>query len=188
MPKVFMIDRKDFYTYVYLREDGTPYYVGKGTKTRAFVKQHGSVRPPMDTTRIHFLHNNVTENQALAFEIFWIAVYGRVDNGTGVLHNKTDGGDRGGQVPSVVTRKKMSESAKARPSNQIGRKRTLQQKENITNGVSESGKQQQLEGARLGGKWHAGKTKPKYLCPHCNRMIAANMLDRYHNDNCKSKI
>tara|TARA_R110000868_G_scaffold223992_1_gene475845 strand:- start:324 stop:788 length:465 start_codon:yes stop_codon:yes gene_type:complete len=30
-----------------------------------------------------------------------------------------------------------------------------------------------------------GRPKPKTECPHCNRMIANNMLDRYHNDNCK---
>ena len=30
-----------------------------------------------------------------------------------------------------------------------------------------------------------GIPKPKTECPHCNRMIANNMLNRYHNDNCK---
>lgn len=32
-----------------------------------------------------------------------------------------------------------------------------------------------------------GIPKPKTKCPHCERMIANNMLNRYHNDNCKEK-
>ena len=37
------------------------------------------------------------------------------------------------------------------------------------------------------GKAGLGKSKPKTLCIHCNRMIANNMINRFHNDNCKQK-
>ena len=30
-----------FYTYLWLREDGTPYYVGKGVKQRLIAEQFG---------------------------------------------------------------------------------------------------------------------------------------------------
>lgn len=81
----------------------------------------------------------------------------------------------------------MSNAAKKRPPNQTGRKRTPEQIENIRNGISEEGWAKKLEGAKKGGEWHAGKPKPKRQCPHCHKMIAANMFDRYHNDNCKLK-
>lgn len=32
-----------------------------------------------------------------------------------------------------------------------------------------------------------GQSKPKTLCPHCNKMISNNMIKRYHLDNCKHK-
>jgi hypothetical protein len=42
-----------------------------------------------------------------------IAVFGRIDLGTGILYNKTDGGE-GPSNPSVETRKKMSEAHKGK--------------------------------------------------------------------------
>ncbi len=82
----------DFYTYAYLREDRTPYYIGKGKGGRAFRKSR-IVRPPKDKSRILILKKNLNEQQAFEHEIYMIFVFGRKDLGTGVLHNRTNGGD-----------------------------------------------------------------------------------------------
>ena len=82
----------EYYTYAYLREDGTPYYIGKGKRRRAFDKRRRAYFPP-NKNRILILKNNLTENQAFKHEIYMIAVFGRKDNGTGILRNMTDGGE-----------------------------------------------------------------------------------------------
>lgn len=41
-----------FYTYFWLRENGTPYYVGKGTGDRAFTSRGHRVKRPKHTSRI----------------------------------------------------------------------------------------------------------------------------------------
>lgn len=111
-----------FYTYAYLREDGSPYYIGKGKAGRINSKLH-SVGLPSKDRRI-FLKKNLTEEESIRHEIYMIDVFGRKDLGTGILRNTTCGGEgisgykhtdeskakisRAISNPSDETRKRMS--------------------------------------------------------------------------------
>jgi len=82
-----------FYVYTYLREDSTPYYVGKGSGERAFKKWGKGIKPPKDSSRIVIVEDNLDEQTAFNLERKLIAEYGRKDLGTGILYNMTDGGE-----------------------------------------------------------------------------------------------
>jgi hypothetical protein len=82
----------NYYTYAYLREDGTPYYIGKGRGKRIYSKINRKVGVPTKT-KILFLKQNLTEEEAFLHEEYMIAVLGRKDLGTGILRNLTDGGE-----------------------------------------------------------------------------------------------
>jgi hypothetical protein len=84
---------RTYYTYAYLRENGTPYYIGKGSGKRAWSPKNRSVGIPADPSRILILKNNLTEKEAFLHECYMIFVLGRKNNGTGILRNKTDGGE-----------------------------------------------------------------------------------------------
>lgn len=82
-----------YYTYAYLREDGTPYYIGKGKGNRAYVRNKKDCKPPRDRSRILILKRNLTEFEALRHEVYMISIFGRKNNETGILRNLTDGGE-----------------------------------------------------------------------------------------------
>ena len=104
-----------YYIYSYLREDLSPYYIGKGKDQRAYSKGRNEVRPPKAKSQVRILKDNLTEQEAFELEKLYILMFGRKDNETGILRNKTDGGDgASGAVRSAETRKKMSEAQKGR--------------------------------------------------------------------------
>jgi hypothetical protein len=95
----------EYYTYAYLREDGTPYYIGKGKGNRAYIKHwrsktRGGYFTPPEKERILILKNNLTEEEAYKHEIYMIEILGRKDLGTGILRNMSSGGKGGKGVPA----------------------------------------------------------------------------------------
>jgi hypothetical protein len=106
-----------FYTYLWLREDRTPYYVGKGTRDRAFVKHWVGKRlkwtPPSKDHIV--IYPAESEADALETEIALIWYYGRKDLGLGCLRNFTNGGEGiSGFSFSDESKEKIRKSQKAR--------------------------------------------------------------------------
>jgi hypothetical protein len=100
---------KNFYTYAYLREDGTPYYIGKGKGKRInqphYRSNKSKVKVPLPPKeRRLFLKQNLTEEEAFKHEVYMVAVFGRKDLGTGILLNMSDGGKGGSSGPRYSTR------------------------------------------------------------------------------------
>jgi hypothetical protein len=122
-----------YYTYAYLREDKTPYYIGKGKGKRIYNKMNGDIRPPKDKSRIIFLKKNLTEEEAFKHEIYMIDVFGRKDLGTGILRNRTNGGEgASGVLVNEETRKKLSEMRVGEKNPNYGKKMTEEQKQKIS--------------------------------------------------------
>ena len=119
-----------YYTYAYLREDKTPYYIGKG-KGKRIYSTNRIIKPPKDKSRVIYLKQNLTEEEAFRHEIYMIAVFGRKDLGTGILYNLTDGGDgASGLSHSEESKIKMSEAKKGKSQSEETRRKMSEAKKN----------------------------------------------------------
>ena len=119
----------EYYTYAYLRHDRTPFYIGRGKDKRAFQKSGHCVKvPPKD--RILILKTGLTFAESVKHEIYMISVFGRKDNGTGILRNLTDGGEgMKGFTHSQESKDRMSVS-------QTGRQHPNEVKRSISVGLT----------------------------------------------------
>lgn len=132
LPLVDIPIQKNFYVYGYVRSVasrngsvGSPYYIGKGKGRRAWQKLGRSTFLPSIKKNVKMLAKNLSEVEALQLEMLLIHFFGRVDLGTGILHNKTDGGDGGwGTLISDEDRKKKSEILSARWKDESARAKT----------------------------------------------------------------
>lgn len=96
-----------YYVYFYLRDDFSPYYVGKGTKKRAWKKNKNEIRPPRDKTKILIIKNNISLMESFYLERYYINWFGRKDIGTGILRNKSAGGEGIDSESARITTNKM---------------------------------------------------------------------------------
>ena len=152
LPEPSASESSDFYTYAWLREDKTPYYIGKGRGNRAYKKAR-RYRPPDD--RIIILKRNLTESEAIKHEIYMIFVLGRKDTGTGILRNKTDGGDgKSGAIVSAEARQKISNYQRGRKKPGLGEKVRAAQKGTKRKPLSPEHR------AKLRGRTSPNKGKP----------------------------
>ena len=164
----------EYYTYAYFDENNIPYYIGKGKGKRAWDKNHSVLMPPNE--RIVILKNNLTEEDAFKHEIYMIGVFGRKDLGTGILHNRTDGGE-GTSNPSQETREKMSKSSKGN-THWLGKTHSIETKEKISQ--SKMGKNHPMF-----GKTFSAETKAKMSEAHRGNTA---FLGKTHSAETKAKM
>jgi hypothetical protein len=122
--------RSDFYVYVLFRENGRPFYVGKGQTGRLDAHEQGARRGEIgrrfniiramlargvEVPKVK-LHEGLTEAVALDYEVALIAAIGRADKGAGPLTNVTDGGEgTSGRLPSPQTSARISAALRGKP-------------------------------------------------------------------------
>jgi len=181
----YIYSNQCFYVYAYIRKsDNTPYYIGKGSGNRAYSKNH-NISVPKDKSKILFLETNLTDIGSLAIKRRMIRWYGRKDIGTGILHNKSDGGDGcSGAIRSDEFKENLRKINKGKiyPKRKSS-KLTDQHKENISKSmigiIRTSEHNQKLADSKR------NKPRPKIICPHCNKIGASGLMQRWHFSNCR---
>lgn len=199
------------YVYAYIRSvtsktsaAGTPYYVGLGSKDRA-IRNHNHIPTPSKEF-IVICEHQLTEVGAIALERRLIQWWGRKDIGTGILLNRTEGGE-GSRGRSVESRKKTSDANKRRKGIPLSKKRIEALK--ITHSIVKGKKQtsdhiekRKVSGIKNGmfGKTHTDEVKQILSKLSKGRIVSAETRkkmsesnkgiakEKYQCPNCQKEI
>ena len=171
-------DPNRFYVYAYLRSKDSnhgkkysPYYIGKGKDRRAFSTCRRRAPVPKNKNFVVFIQEGLTEKEAFALEKYCIKLYGRLDVGTGILRNFTDGGEgASGSVISEDTRRKLSKASIGNR-RRFGKPQTQEAKDKVSQSL--------LGNQRCLGHLHTQETKDKMSRSH---------LGKNHTQKSKKKM
>lgn len=137
---------------MYMDQDNQPFYIGKGKGNRWRPCNHSynnSANPflkrkirkvGVDNIKIHFLHENLTEEEAFHWEKYWIKYIGRRDLKEGSLVNLTDGGEGdSGRICSLKHRQKIGVANRGKSAWNKGVPHTKEQKQKLSENSARKG-------------------------------------------------
>ena len=166
-----------FFVYVDCKPDGTPFYVGKGALKRLHLKQRNKhhtnicAKYPDWYRGLAFMGS---EQDAFAKEIELIAKY------KNTLTNYTNGGE------GISGLKKTKESIQKSASFHIGRKRSQETKQKLSERLKgNTNAKGTIHTAETKAKISAGRKgivniQPKYLCLECGLIANNGNLTQHH--------
>lgn len=211
------MERCIYYVYMYLKENGTPFYVGKGKGNRHLAHlQEAKKSSTKDTNKLKintikkmlnegkepsivFVDKNIDEDSAFELEEFLISEIGRIDLKTGTLTNLTNGGDgASGTIITESTRNKRRLKMQGVLNPNFGKKdtpemievkrqRMLGRKMPACSEERRENIRKATTGVKKSTTENMCKPRSKVVCSHCNKEGGSNTMHRWHFDNCKLK-
>lgn len=126
---------RKYYVYIHINSiTSQPFYVGKGEGYRS-KRRSGRSKDWNDIVSkygyvIKIIESGLSEIESIQREKHYISLYGRIDNKTGILINKTSGGNYGtsGRVVTNDERRRISDTLKMKYEQGILKKKDKKEK------------------------------------------------------------